>query len=63
MRFWPLQIINFLETGAIKNSVNFPTADLARQDSEAARLCIINENKPGVLKSITSIISDKGTTS
>jgi len=54
------QIINFLETGAIKNSVNFPTTDLARQDSSASRLCIINENKPGVLSAITQAIAGKG---
>ena len=54
------QIINFLETGSIKNSVNFPATDLPRQGSDTSRLCIINENKPGVLANITSIISGKG---
>ena len=54
------QIINFLETGTIKNSVNFPAADLAVQDKSSTRLCIINENKPGVLASITNTVADKG---
>merc|ERR1719238_2503110 len=54
------QIISFLETGAIKNSVNFPATDLARQGADTSRLCVINENKPGVLANITSIISNKG---
>lgn len=54
------QIINFLETGTIKNSVNFPATELARQGADTSRLCIINENKPGVLAQITSTISNKG---
>merc|ERR1719182_213125 len=54
------QIISFLETGAIKNSVNFPAAKLERQESDSTRLCIINENVPGVLAKITGLISDKG---
>merc|ERR1719310_770468 len=54
------QIINFLETGSIKNSVNFPATDLPRQGSDTSRLCIINENKPGVLANINFLIAGKG---
>merc|ERR1719331_1086335 len=54
------QVINYLETGAIKNSVNFPTAQLDRQGGDSTRLCIINENKPGVLGQITSLLGSKG---
>jgi len=54
------QIIKFLETGTIKNSVNFPAANLDRQSTSATRLCVINENKPGVLSQLTTTISDKG---
>jgi len=54
------QIINFLETGTIKNSVNFPAANLERQDSSATRLCVINENKPGLLGQLTTMIGEKG---
>jgi len=50
------QIVHFLETGTIKNSVNFPNASLDRQDSEATRLCIINSNRPGVLGEITTLL-------
>merc|ERR1719253_1919429 len=48
------QVINFLETGTIKNSVNFPAAALDRQAEDSTRLCIINENKPGLLGQVTS---------
>ena len=51
------QIINYLETGTIKNAVNFPAAQLDRQGDGTTRLCVINNNKPGVLADITNIIS------
>jgi len=50
------QVLNFLETGTIKNSVNFPTATLDRADTDHTRLCIINSNKPGILGSITTLL-------
>ena len=54
------QIINYLETGSIKNSVNFPTANLDRQDQASTRLCIVNENKPGLLAELTTAIAKGG---
>jgi len=50
-------IKDYLATGSIKNSVNFPTAELDPKHSNVAcRLCIINNNEPGMLGQITSII-------
>lgn len=54
------QVINFLETGTIKNSVNFPAASLDRQAGGSTRLCIINKNVPGVLGEITTLLGSKG---
>lgn len=51
-------IKDFLETGAIRHSVNFPTANLAPHD-KAARLCIVNEDKPGVLGKITTYLGSE----
>ena len=48
------QVMNFLETGTIINSVNFPNAKLDTQDNAHTRICIINENKAGVLGAITT---------
>jgi len=50
------QIIDFIETGTIKNSVNFPAASLERQSNTTTRVCIINENRPGILGAITSLL-------
>ena len=51
------QIRDFLENGNIKNSVNFPQISLAR--NEGVRLAIVNENVPGMLGKITSVLADK----
>jgi len=54
------QIIDFLETGSIRNSVNFPSARLEPKDHDSYRLCIVNENSPGVLGSITTFLGEEG---
>merc|ERR1719313_2551961 len=53
-------IIDYLETGTIKNSVNFPEAKLARQEVDTTRLCIIHENRPGMLGQLTTLLGDQG---
>merc|ERR1712205_228140 len=52
-------VMNFLETGSIRNSVNFPTAILPPKDGSTFRLCIVHANKPGVLGEITSMMGEK----
>eukprot|EP00239_Pterosperma_sp_CCMP1384_P000653 CAMPEP_0197847014 /NCGR_PEP_ID=MMETSP1438-20131217/4985_1 /TAXON_ID=1461541 /ORGANISM="Pterosperma sp., Strain CCMP1384" /LENGTH=530 /DNA_ID=CAMNT_0043458819 /DNA_START=104 /DNA_END=1696 /DNA_ORIENTATION=+ len=50
----------FLETGTIRNSVNFPAVDLAPlPKAQMARLCIVNNNAPGVLGQITTFLGNK----
>ena len=54
-------MMEFLETGTIRNSVNFPTTILAPQkNSSGARLCIVNKNEPGALGEITTFLGSKG---
>ena len=50
------QVMNYLEKGNIKNSVNFN--DLYMESSGDVRLCIIHDNKPGIIKDITKLLSD-----
>lgn len=50
------QIMDYLEKGNIKNSVNF--SDLYMESSGDVRLCIIHNNKSGMIKGITSLLSD-----
>ncbi|MCB1907628.1 MAG: phosphoglycerate dehydrogenase [Rhodocyclaceae bacterium] len=50
------QLIDFLEHGNIRNSVNFPQISLPR--STPVRLTITNRNVPSVLNKITAIIAE-----
>ncbi|MFT8888448.1 MAG: phosphoglycerate dehydrogenase [Ethanoligenens sp.] len=46
------ELINFLKTGAVKNSVNFPNVDMPL--SSAGRVTIIHKNVPNMLSQITA---------
>ncbi len=49
------QIVDFLENGNIKNSVNFPTVVLPRTGD--TRLCIMHKNIPNMLSHISGTLS------
>ena len=51
------QLRDFLENGNITNSVNFPNIALER--SSGTRLAIVNQNVPGMLGQILSILADR----
>jgi len=55
------QLIDFLEHGNIRNSVNFPTLTLDRSPAAKAgtRLAITNRNVPKMLGQITSVLADQ----
>ena len=46
-------IADFLETGTIRNSVNFPTTSLSSAPPHTIRFTVVNKNIPGCLASIT----------
>ena len=48
-------VLDFLENGEIRNSVNFPKVTLPR--GAGARLAIANENVPGVVSQISSALA------
>jgi D-3-phosphoglycerate dehydrogenase len=52
------QLTDFLENGNIVNSVNFPRCVQARESKE--RICIINENIPNILASISTMFAKLG---
>ena len=53
------EIRDYLENGVIRNSVNFPETKLSRPEGLVARLCVVNENVPGVLGQITTLIGEQ----
>ncbi|MCH8257813.1 MAG: 3-phosphoglycerate dehydrogenase, partial [Proteobacteria bacterium] len=52
------QIIDFLENGNIRNSVNFPSLEMDRNGS-GFRLALANKNVPRILGSVLSILADR----
>ena len=51
------QLIAFLETGNIKNSVNFP--EVALEASDGYRIAVSNRNVPGMLGQMTSVLAER----
>jgi len=52
------QVRNFFESGNIRNSVNFPTAEMDR--NSGARLLVTNKNIPNIISQITTILAQAG---
>jgi len=52
------QLVNFLETGSITNSVNFPSVSL--EASSGFRLAVVNRNVPGMLGQMTTLLAERG---
>ena len=52
------QIRNFFENGNIRNSVNFPAAELERNNG--ARLLVTNKNIPNIISQVTTILAQAG---
>lgn len=53
-----LELIDFLENGNIKNSVNMPTVSVSR--TGVARITVIHKNQPNMIATITDTISKDG---
>ncbi len=52
------ELIDFLENGNIRNSVNYPNVDLPRQSEH--RILVLHENIPNSLSQISGVISAAG---
>ena len=52
------ELIEYLEKGNIKNSVNFPNVELPHSGDE--RICIMHRNVAGVLSKISTAIAEEG---
>lgn len=53
-----LELIDFLENGNIKNSVNMPAVSMSR--TGVARITVIHKNQPNMIATITDTISKDG---
>ncbi len=52
------EIMTYLETGNIVNSVNMPNASMPK--SGVSRLCVIHRNESGVISKVSGILSEAG---
>eukprot|EP00538_Stauroneis_constricta_P004634 CAMPEP_0119557456 /NCGR_PEP_ID=MMETSP1352-20130426/9118_1 /TAXON_ID=265584 /ORGANISM="Stauroneis constricta, Strain CCMP1120" /LENGTH=453 /DNA_ID=CAMNT_0007604565 /DNA_START=159 /DNA_END=1520 /DNA_ORIENTATION=- len=50
----------YLESGTIRNSVNFPDTELSDRPEHAVRFTIVNKNVPGALAAITEAFASEG---
>ena len=50
-----VQLIDYIENGNIKNSVNLPDADMPK--SGDTRICVIHKNVPAIISQITTAVS------
>lgn len=53
-----MELIDYLENGNIRNSVNLPTASMPR--STADRVCIIHKNIVAMITKISAVLADYG---
>jgi D-3-phosphoglycerate dehydrogenase len=51
------QLMDFLESGAIKNSVNFPKCRLEKHSRSPYRLLVVNRNVPNMVGQITTTLA------
>jgi D-3-phosphoglycerate dehydrogenase / 2-oxoglutarate reductase len=51
------QLVEFLRTGNIRNSVNFPTVIL--EPTGGSRIAVTNRNVPGVLNQVTAVLAER----
>ena len=51
------ELIDYIENGNIKNSVNFPDAEM---NASGTKICILHKNVPDVISKIASVLGDNG---
>ena len=53
------ELMTYLETGSIKNSVNYPTCEMPPCRG-VCRLCVFNVNKPNMIGQFASVLAEEG---
>ena len=51
------ELIDYLEKGNIKNSVNYPNLSM---DAQGTKICVIHKNVPTTIASITTVVGNEG---
>ena len=56
-RMAALELIEYIENGNIKNSVNYPNAEM---NATGTKICIMHKNVPDVISKLTSVLGQLG---
>lgn len=51
---------DYIENGAINNSVNYPNTPLPPADGDGSRVCILHENIPNTISQFSTFFGDEG---
>ena len=54
------EIVDYIDNGNIKNSVNFPACDMGPAPAEGSRIGVLHKNVPGVINAVTASIGAEG---
>ena len=52
-----LELIDYIENGNIKNSVNYPDAEM---NATGVKVCVMHKNVPDVISKLTTVMGDAG---
>lgn len=52
-----LELIDYIENGNIKNSVNYPDASM---NAAGTKICVMHKNVPAVISGLTTVLGDAG---
>ncbi len=53
-----VELIDYIESGKIHNSVNLPDCELAKTADHL--VCVIHKNVPAIISQVTTVISEAG---
>ena len=53
------ELMNYLENGAIVNSVNYPACDMGPLPATGARISVLHENVPNMVSQITQVFGEE----
>lgn len=54
------QMMDYLESGTIRNSVNYPACDMGPVPEGASRVAVLHANIPNMISQITNVFGDAG---
>ena len=53
------QMMDYIENGNIKNSVNFPACDMGVCPADCSRVAVLHENVPNMISQITTLLGEE----